>query len=130
MFAPHDVRNLSPYLLDLFDFLFERQILLVYLFILGGLFGALRFPFLQIELVTASVLVGIVKTSRRCYYESDNGEVMQMFWDEATEAATQANKIEIAKNALKEGATVEFIKKITGLKKETIQQLQAELNNQ
>jgi predicted transposase/invertase (TIGR01784 family) len=50
--------------------------------------------------------------------------------EEAREEAIQDSKIEIAKNALKEGATVEFIKKITGLKKKTIQQLQAELNNQ
>ena len=36
--------------------------------------------------------------------------------------------IEIAKNALKEGATVEFIKKITGLTADTIKRLQEELN--
>jgi hypothetical protein len=37
---------------------------------------------------------------------------------------------EIAKNALKEGATAEFVRKITGLAAETIQKLQAEMTAQ
>ena len=38
--------------------------------------------------------------------------------------------IEIAKNALREGATAEFVKKITGLAIEIIQRLQKELEEE
>ena len=40
------------------------------------------------------------------------------------------NAIEIAKNALREGATAEFVKKITGLAIEIIQRLQKELEEE
>jgi hypothetical protein len=46
--------------------------------------------------------------------------VMQMIWDEAV----QDNKIEIAKNALGEGLSVDIIKKITGLTAKELQELQ------
>ncbi|MDR0221863.1 MAG: hypothetical protein LBI54_10740 [Lachnospiraceae bacterium] len=39
-------------------------------------------------------------------------------------------KIEIAKNALKKGADIDFIRDITGLKTKKIKELQAELNNE
>ena len=38
-------------------------------------------------------------------------------------------KTEIAKNALREGATISFIQKITGLEESTVQRLKEELNN-
>jgi predicted transposase YdaD len=56
--------------------------------------------------------------------------VMQMIWDEAREEAIQKRDIEIAKKAIKRGLEIDFISDITGLETETIQQLQAELNEQ
>jgi len=64
-------------------------------------------------------------------YLDDNGvnkllEVLRM--TDLVTMLVEDKAIEIAKNALNEGASVEFIKKITGLAADTIQRLQEELN--
>jgi predicted transposase YdaD len=46
------------------------------------------------------------------------------------EDAIQERDLAIAKNALKKGAEIDFIRDITGLNIETIKKLQAELNNE
>jgi predicted transposase/invertase (TIGR01784 family) len=56
--------------------------------------------------------------------------VMEMIREETREEAIQDNKIEIAKNALAEGLSLDVIKRITGLTAKQIKQIQAELNEQ
>jgi predicted transposase/invertase (TIGR01784 family) len=55
-------------------------------------------------------------------------EMAQMDWttgvNTAVEKGVMQNKLEIAKNSLKEGLSVEIIQKTTGLDMETIQSLQ------
>jgi hypothetical protein len=52
--------------------------------------------------------------------------IAQMIRDDAI----QERDIEIAKNALKKGADIDFIRDITGLKTKKIKELQAELDNE
>ena len=48
--------------------------------------------------------------------------------EDAVKDAVKDEKIEIAKNLLRKGSTVEFVVEITGLAADTIQRLQEELN--
>jgi hypothetical protein len=66
------------------------------------------------------------------FLQENASEVMNMLltewnWDDALavryEEGIEEGREEIAKNALREGATVEFVQKITGLDSETITRL-------
>ena len=64
------------------------------------------------------------------FLETHSSEVFNMLlteWntEEAKEVWREERAMEIAQNALLEGASVEFVKKITGLDMETIMNLQA-----
>ena len=54
-------------------------------------------------------------------------------WDDALavrfEEGQEDKQEEIARNALAEGVSIEFVKKITGLDMETIKKLQGAVNN-
>ena len=50
-------------------------------------------------------------------------ELAQIDWDSSIDYAHREGKIEVARNALAEGATLEFVQKITGLDLQTIKKL-------
>jgi len=53
-------------------------------------------------------------------------------WDMnlAMEAEREDGREEVARNALAEGASIEFVKKITGFDDKTIRRLQEEISNE
>jgi len=72
------------------------------------------------------------------FSEKNATEVINMLmtewnWDDALavrfEEGQEDKQEEIARNALAEGVSIEFVKKITGLDMETIKKLQGAVNN-
>jgi hypothetical protein len=50
-------------------------------------------------------------------------------WDDALAVRFEEGKEEVAMNALRKGASIEFVKEITGFDDETIRRLQESVNN-
>jgi predicted transposase/invertase (TIGR01784 family) len=57
------------------------------------------------------------------YYEYDHDLALEVRYEEGFEEGQEKEREEIAKNALAEGASVEFVQKITGLDIEAIKAL-------
>ena len=67
------------------------------------------------------------------FLEKNATEVINMLmtewnWDDALAVRFEEGKEEVAMNALAEGASIEFVKKITGFDDETIRKLQDAIN--
>ena len=68
------------------------------------------------------------------FLEKNATEVINMLmtewnWDDALAVRFEEGREEVASNALAEGASIEFVKKITGFDDETIKKLQEAVNN-
>ena len=69
------------------------------------------------------------------FLEKNKKEVINMLmtewnWDDALAVQFKEGKEEVAKNALAKGASIEFVKEITGFDDETIRTLQEELSRE
>jgi hypothetical protein len=82
--------------------------------------------------ITKAVHWCIANNVLKGFFEKNGSEVINMLFDEwkledalvvEREEGREEGREEVAKNALKEGASVEFIQKITGLSTETVQNL-------
>ena len=74
----------------------------------------------------------IINSMERLNFVSQDKEILRNYqlremalsdWTTGINTAFEKGKMEVAKNALAEGATIDFVKKITGLDMETIQSL-------